>query len=102
MLLPLFGLFERKINILCEQPWNQVHGSVPVPQHSCVVESQLPPWEAESGGNSNHLTHTLFSNVLALALGSFADLCGASFPYFQEGRTALTRSGNADSSHSEK
>lgn len=44
----------------------------------------------------------LFGGALALALGSSADLCGARFPYFQEGRTVLAGSGNADSSHSEK
>lgn len=44
----------------------------------------------------------LFGSALALALGSSADLCGARFSYFQEGRTALAGSGNANSSHSEK
>lgn len=44
----------------------------------------------------------LFGSALALALRSSADLCGARFPYFQEGRTALAGSGNANSSRSEK
>lgn len=57
MPLPLFGLFKRKDG---SHPWKQVRGSVPVPQHRCVVESQVLPWEAERGGNGNHLAHGAF------------------------------------------
>lgn len=44
----------------------------------------------------------LFGGVLALAYGSFSDLCGASFPYFREGKASVRGSGDADSSYSEK
>lgn len=69
---------------------------------SLVPEAQLPPWEAGGGESSEHLTHRDFSHVPALALGGFAALCGASFPYFQEGRTGIAGSGNANDLCSEE
>lgn len=69
---------------------------------SLVPEAQLPPWGAEGGQNSKHLTHRDFSHVAALAVGAFAVLCGASFPYFQAGRTGIAGSGSANNLCSEK
>lgn len=43
-----------------------------------------------------------FGDVLALALGSFADFCGAGFLYFRGAEAAVGGSGDADSSYTEK
>lgn len=92
------------INPVCQQPWKQAPGDRQrpcAPAQLCggVSGAVVGSWK---GRNSSFWHAARCSDALALAVGSFTGLCGAAFPGFQEGRRALTGSGKADSSHSEK
>lgn len=62
------------------------------------AESELPPAEAEGQRAPPVSASLLPGRALPPAPGSSPGFCASPFPRFQEGRTALAGSGNANSS----